>query len=82
MLQSESVAIDNAKRDFAWIPVRLRTSKEAAELLEALRVSYQSLSREKRREVKHQMSRMFEYQGRSGTPTIQQGHSAIESRTN
>jgi hypothetical protein len=80
MLQSESVAIDNAKRDFAWIP--LRTSKEAAELLEALRVSYQSLSREKRREVKHQMSRMFEYQGRSSTPTIQQGHSAIESRTN
>jgi len=82
MLQSKPVTSDNPKPNLDWIPRRLRTQKEAADLLQILRAGYQSLSPGRREEVKHLMSRMFESQRRSGALMVERVQPAIESRTN
>jgi len=82
MLQSERVTSDNPKPTLERIPGRLRTQKEAADLLQILRVGYQSLSPGKRQEVKHLMSWMFESQRQSSALMFERAQPAIESRTN
>jgi hypothetical protein len=72
MVHSEAVSYENIKADLTMtmIPGRLRTSKDAARLLESLRTGYQSLSPERREEIKALMVRVFESQPRAGTPNF------------
>ena len=53
--------------DAVWIPGRVRTAKEARELLEGLRNSYRSLPPGQREEVKNYMSQLSEHQRRFGS---------------
>ena len=60
--------------DSTRIPGRLRTAKEARELLEELRNTYQSLTPEEKRGVKGFMSDLLEQQRRFGTTERDQWH--------
>jgi hypothetical protein len=53
---------------------RLRTAKEASQLLEKLRSDYQSLALEEQRGVKNFMSDLFESQRRFGSTGRRQWH--------
>lgn len=50
------------------IPVKLRTLKEAGQLLEELRKAYRSLAPEEQSGVRSFMSDLFELQRRFGSP--------------
>jgi len=73
---------DNQDFDGIWVPARLRSSKDASELLEGLRTAYQSLSASKRQEVKALILRVFESQRRTGLPIVVAGPAGIETATN
>lgn len=82
MRHIEHVPSDNPKHSVARIPGRLRTLREAAELLQALRIGYQSLPLERRQKVKQVMCQMSESQRRSGALMFERVQPAVESRTN
>jgi len=56
--------------DAVWIPGRVRTAKEARELLEQLRSSFRSLAPAQREEVKTYMSHLSERQRRFGSAAL------------
>lgn len=72
------VSIDDTARP----PGRVRTAKEAAELLEALRRAYRSRAPEERREIKGFMAELSESQGRFGVACIATERSWSERRIN
>lgn len=66
--------------DSEWTPVKLRTRKEAADMLESLRRAYQSLAHDERNEVKQSMGRLFDTQRRFGTPCFDVANSISDQR--
>jgi hypothetical protein len=58
-------------KDAVWAPGRVRTAKEARELLESLRNAYRSLAPERRAEIKNYMCHLSEHQRRFGSAGIE-----------
>lgn len=56
--------------DALWIPGRVRTAKEARELLEELRSCYRRLAPQQREDVKDYMSHLAEHQCRFGSTEV------------
>lgn len=54
------------QNDAVWVPGRVRTAKEARELLEQLRSSYRSLAPKQREEVRNYIGHLAEHQRRFG----------------
>lgn len=78
-LKGDFVADRNIKSHFIAddairVPGRLRTAKEASQLLQQLRNAYQSLAAEEQREVRSLISDLLELQRRFGSTVRDQWH--------